>query len=139
MTQTAHDPLRCKVLVVGDDPILRGGIAQYLRLINSSARVSEASSGLEVAGVAGDSAWDLIVLDSEGTGDLARLNHLKQAQPDVPVLVLNLDATPADARAAIAAGAAGYLGRGSPVREWQLAVETVVAGGVYPSTSGPAI
>jgi DNA-binding NarL/FixJ family response regulator len=132
MTEPAHAPSGLKVLVIGEDSILRWGVAQYLRVTLPSATVGEASSASEVLEMVRASAWNLIVLDLEGTGDLAPLDHLKHAVSDVPVLVLNVDPAPANSKAAIAAGATGYLSKGSAAPDWRTAVETVARGGRYP-------
>jgi DNA-binding NarL/FixJ family response regulator len=136
VTEPEHAPSGLKVLVVGVDPILRRGVAQYLRLTLSSVAVGEASSASEVLEVVRASAWDLIVLDLEGTGDLAPLYQLKRAEPAVPVLVLNVDRAAANAEAAFAGGAAGYLSKGSAAPEWRAAVETVARGAMYPGVAG---
>ena len=66
------------------------------------------------------------------TVDLTALSQLQQLVPDVPILVLGVDPAAARSKSAIAAGAAGYLSKGSPAREWREAVETVARGEIYP-------
>jgi DNA-binding NarL/FixJ family response regulator len=136
MTEPAPAPSGLKVLVIGEDPILRWGIAQYLRVTLPSATVGEASSTSEVLEMVRASAWDLIVLDLAGARDVAPLNDLKRAVSDVPILVLNVDPAPANAKAAIAAGATGYLSKGSAAPDWRTAVETVARRGLYPGVAG---
>jgi DNA-binding NarL/FixJ family response regulator len=125
MSEPAPAPSVLKVFVIGADPVLRSGIAQYLRVTLPAAMVAEAltdSTGLETVRA---SDCGVIVLDLSGTGELAMPVHLKGAKPYVPILVLNVDPSPATAQAALAAGAAPYLSKGSP------AVETVARGGFY--------
>jgi DNA-binding NarL/FixJ family response regulator len=135
MSERAPAPSGLKVLVVGRDPILRGGVAQYLRLTLSSVTVEEASSALEGLLIFGAAAWDLIVLDLAATRGLEPLIQLKLAIPDVPVLVLNVDPTPESVQEARTAGAAGCLNKGSPAPEWRTAVEIVARGGTYPDVA----
>jgi two-component system invasion response regulator UvrY len=128
MTKPAPAPSGLKVLVIGADPVLRRGIAQYLRLTIPTVTIAEALSDSEGLEMVRASAWDVIVLDMSSTSELALLGQFKVAKPDVPILVLHVDPAPANATAAIAAGAAGYLCKGSPAPDWRTAVETVARG-----------
>jgi DNA-binding NarL/FixJ family response regulator len=80
----------------------------------------------------GDFDWDLVALDLEGGGDLTILKRISEIQPGIRMLVLIVESTSADIKAAFAAGASGCLGKNSPVQAWRDAFETVAAGGVYP-------
>jgi DNA-binding NarL/FixJ family response regulator len=132
MTGRANPPAVLRVLVVGNHGVLRRGIAQYLRTINLSTRVGEATLESVLTDITGDFDWDLIALDLEGGGDLTILKRITEVRPGIPILVLHPDDTPAGLQAAFAAGASGYLGKSSPVQAWRAAFETVAAGGRYP-------
>jgi DNA-binding NarL/FixJ family response regulator len=69
-----------------------------------------------------------IGLDSDGATLIARL---REAFPDAPVLVLTLLDDPEIVRAALAAGAAGYLLKSAQPSELFEALETVASGGHY--------
>jgi DNA-binding NarL/FixJ family response regulator len=69
-----------------------------------------------------------IGIDPEGPELVARL---RQAFPDAPVLVLTLLDDPIVVRAALAAGAAGYLLKSAQPAELFEALETVASGGQY--------
>ena len=124
-------PPRVKVLVIGDDPTLRRGVVQYIHLIKSSVTVAEASSHLEANDITHTSDWDLIILDLVDANRLDELHRLKLLHLNIPLLVLTMTATQDNVAAAMAAGASGCLSRGSPTREWKVAIETVASGGTY--------
>jgi DNA-binding NarL/FixJ family response regulator len=124
-------PLRLKVLVIGDDPTLRRGVVQYIRLINPSAKVDEAANHSDADDVTRNSNWDLILLDLEDANELAELHRLKRLQLNAPILVLTTAATPDHVAAALAAGASGCLSRGSAAGEWKIAIENVASGSTY--------
>jgi DNA-binding NarL/FixJ family response regulator len=132
VTEPAHAPTALTVLVAGNDPILRWGVAQYVALTLPAATIGEASSAAQALEMLRSGPCHLIVLDLTGSDDLAPINQLKQAAPHVPILVLSPEPAPATAKAAIAAGAAGYLSKGSPAPDWRTAIETVARGGIYP-------
>ena len=132
MNERANTPVGFKVLVVGNNVVLRRGIVQFLNTLDISLSAGEASFESVVSEIVGDFDWDLIALDFEAGGDLAILKHTREVRPRVRVLVLNSDNRPSDVEAAIAAGASGYLGKSSPVQAWHDAFETVSAGGIYP-------
>jgi DNA-binding NarL/FixJ family response regulator len=132
MTERAHAPVGFKVLVVGSDGALRRGIVQFLRTINISPWVGEATFESVLTAMLGDFDWDLVALDLEGGSDLTILKRISEIQPGIPMLVLTADDTPAAVKAAFAAGASGCLGKSSPVQAWSDAFETVAAGGRYP-------
>ena len=124
-------PRGLRVVVIGDEPTLRRGIVQYIRLINPSAKVGEASSRSDAVEVTRASEWDLIILELEDANELVGLQRLKQLRLNIPILVLTTTTTPDNVAAALTAGASGCLSRGSAAGEWKFAIETVVAGGTY--------
>ena len=133
MTEPAHVASGLKVLVIGADPVLRHGVAQYLQLTIPTATTVEALSDSEGFELVRVSAWGAIVLDLLNIDELALVSQLKVAAQDVPILVLIVDPTPESVQAARTAGSAGCLNKGSPAQEWRAALETVAKGGVYPS------
>jgi len=124
-------PLRLKVLIIGDDPILRRGVVQYIRVINPSAMVDEAPSHSDADEFTRATDWDLILLELEDANDLVGLHRLKRLQLNIPILLLTTAATPDNVTATLAAGASGCLSRGSAAGEWKFAIETVASGSTY--------
>jgi DNA-binding NarL/FixJ family response regulator len=132
LTEHANTPVSLKVLVVGDNGVLRRGIVQFLHTLDISISTGEASFESVVSDTMGDIDWNLIALDLEGGGDLTILKRINEVRPRVRILVLNSGNTPADVKAAFAAGASGYLAKNSPVQGWRDTFATVAAGGRYP-------
>jgi DNA-binding NarL/FixJ family response regulator len=69
---------------------------------------------------------DLSLRDSDG---LATLAAVREAAPQVAVVVLSADARPATVMAAIDAGAAGYITKSSSAEAMRQALQTVFDGG----------
>jgi DNA-binding NarL/FixJ family response regulator len=132
MPEHANRPVDLKVLVVGNDSVLRRGIIQFLNTVDVSLSAYEASFESVVSDIVGDIDWGLIVFDFETGGDLAILKRIREARPGVRMLVLNSGNSPFDVKAALAAGALGYLDKNSPVQVWHDAFAVVAAGGRYP-------
>jgi DNA-binding NarL/FixJ family response regulator len=126
-TPSQGDP---KVLVVGSNPILRHGIAEYFRLMGLSTAIREASPADSLASVPAAN-WTLIVLDLEGTPDLGILPVLRATVPTIPVLVLKIRGRGANAQCILAGGATGCLTKDSPAAVWTQAFKAVAGGGTY--------
>ena len=134
MIEHAKPSINLKVLVVGNNEVLRHGIIQFLNTLDFSLNAGEASFESVVSDTTADIDWDLIALDLEGGGDLSILKRINEVWPRVRILVLNSGNTPADVKAAFAAGASGYLAKNGPVQDWRDAFATVAAGGDYPDS-----
>jgi DNA-binding NarL/FixJ family response regulator len=76
---------------------------------------------------------DLVLLDLglRGCAGIASLTLFRDACPEVPVVVLSASEERATVTAALAAGAAGYLPKTSPIPVISAALQLVAAGGRY--------
>jgi DNA-binding NarL/FixJ family response regulator len=66
-----------------------------------------------------------------GLSGLEAVRRSKQLYPEIPILVLSMHADEAYVHQALAAGAAGYLLKGSDKAELELALKTIKAGRIY--------
>ncbi len=130
MTASMSSGAGHSVHVVGSNPTLCRGVADYLRLLSPTTAISEATpeAALEALPTA---AWQCVVLDLEDTTDLGILPQLRAARPAMPVLVLGVSGRGASAQAVRAAGAAGYLAKASAAVLWEAAFAAVAAGRTY--------
>lgn len=130
MTELTPSKSGPKVLVVGSNPILRHGIAEYFQLMGLATAISEASpaDALDTLSAAN---WAFLVLDLEGTPDLGILPMLRAEAPAIPVLVLKMSGQGPNAQALRAAGATGCLSKSSPAALWTEAFKTLAVGGTY--------
>lgn len=122
-----HDTLR--ILAVEDHPLMRIGIRTLLQreglvVAGLSATSTEAVElarlgGLDVALV------DLNLPDADGVDVIERLHEIA---PQLPVVAFSVDTSPDRVRAAIRAGAIGYLAKGTSAKRVIAALRAAAAG-----------
>jgi DNA-binding NarL/FixJ family response regulator/putative methionine-R-sulfoxide reductase with GAF domain len=126
----AEKPRRAlRILAVEDHPLMRIGIRTLLEheglvLAGLSSTATEAveqarQGGADVALV------DLGLPDAEGVDVIERLH---EAAPHLPIVAFTADASSDRVRAAIRAGAIGYLNKGTPSKRIVAALEAAAAG-----------
>ncbi|WP_416393618.1 MULTISPECIES: response regulator [unclassified Curtobacterium] len=100
-----------RVLVVDDHALVRSGLRAVLAATGDCEVVGEAATGEEAVALAPVLRPDVVVMDLSmpGAGGVAATAALRSAMPDVRVLVLTTFADDGRVRAALAAGATGYL------------------------------
>jgi len=118
-----------RILVVEDHPVMRIGIRTLLEReglsvgglsATSTEAVEQARQGL------GDVALvDLNLPDAEGVDVIERLHD---AAPQLPVVAYSVDGSPDRVRAAVRAGAIGYLNKGTPAKRVIAALRAAAAG-----------
>ncbi|MFI5935439.1 response regulator [Actinoplanes sp. NPDC051494] len=120
-----------RVLLAHDQPMLRSGLRMALSGAEGLAVVGEAGDGVEAVDLSRRLLPDVVVMDLR----LPRLDGLGATRGIVasglPVRVLIMTGYEADEHVlgAVAAGAAGYLGKDAPAHELVAAIRTVAAGG----------
>ncbi|MBI1291755.1 response regulator [bacterium] len=123
--------MRRGVLIVDDHALAREGLRGILARTDDLEIVAEASSGEEALHLARTMRPDLVLLDirlGPGMDGLAVAAALCADEPAVKVLILTLHDTPEYVRAALAAGAAGYVLKDADAEELISAVRQVLAG-----------
>jgi DNA-binding NarL/FixJ family response regulator len=123
-----------KILICDDHALFREGLELVLAKLDSDARlesVADAESAL--ARVAADPELDLVLLDISlpGLSGLDALDRLRRDHPAVPVVILSASESAADARAALARGASGFIPKSSRGAVLVGALRLVLDGGVY--------
>ena len=119
-----------------DHPALRERLAQRLAFFPESVDVvlvAETGEALVAAlsGVGADAAPEVILMDIEmpGQGGVWATAQVKAAHPGIAVLMLTVFDDPATIRAAVEAGASGYLLKEASADEIVAAVQEAHAGG----------
>jgi DNA-binding NarL/FixJ family response regulator len=114
--------------------LVREALAALLRQLGPGVEVLEAASLAAAAScVAAHPVLSLVILDltlPDATG-IAAVERLLRDRPDLPVIVLSAKDDPATARAALDAGARGFVSKRSPTRVLTEALRLVVVGGTY--------
>lgn len=128
-----------KILIVDDHPIMRHGVRQLIERRWPDARVDEVET-LAAALAHPDTqlgAWDAIVLDLSlpDASGLEGLTRLRRSMPRVRALVLSMHNEEAYAARALQLGAAGYLAKERATDELATALERILAGGRYISST----
>jgi len=121
-----------RILVADDHPIVRGGIVALLDATDDLQVVGEATTGLEVVGLALTTQPDIVLMDLRMPGidgDEATARILA-ANPSIRVVVLTTYETDASILTAIEAGASGYLLKAAPQEEIIAGIRSVARGEV---------
>lgn len=123
-----------KMLCVDDHAVMRQGLAALLMGAGAADAVVEAASlaeGLAAAGAASDLdavLLDLQLPDVEGVAGVAAFVALN---PTLPIIVISASEAAGDVRAALEAGALGYVPKSASPETLVSAVRLVMAGGIY--------
>ena len=120
-----------RVVVVDDHPLVRDGIVAILTRDDDLAVVGEAASGPEARAVIAREGPDagLMGLRMAGGDGLAAIRALRAASADRPrILVLTTYGSDHHIRAALEAGADGYLLKDTPRAQLVRAVRELAAG-----------
>lgn len=127
-----------KILVVDDHAVVRQGIISILeRSLTSTFSCDEATTALEAEAKLETGKYSVVLLDltMPGMSGLDLLDKLHRERPGLPVLVLSMHPEEQYAVRALSLGSAGYLTKESAPAELVLAVNRILAGGRYISSS----
>jgi two-component system invasion response regulator UvrY len=122
-----------RILLVDDHAVVRGGLQRVLAERHPTAEFGQASTAAEGLARVASETWSLVILDLSmpGRGGLDVLKEMREARPELAVLVMTMHAEEQYALRAFRAGAAGYLTKGSAEDELLAAVEKILSGGKY--------
>ena len=120
-----------RILLADDHALFRQGLERVLAEGLPGATFGHAGDTAEALRLAGQDAWDLVILDISfgGRSGLEVLKEIRQARPKLPVLVLSMHPEKQFAVRALKAGAAGYVTKKVVSEELLMAVKRVIAGG----------
>lgn len=126
-----------RVLIVDDHPAVRRGLAFALASLDEILVVAEAASGDEAIRLCEMLYPEVVLLDLRmpGMGGISAIQQLRAFHRNVQVLVLTNYADPELVRAALRAGASGYLLKDVSLDELSRALQMLRAGHLVLSTS----
>ena len=131
MTEMVH------IMLVDDHPLVRDGLRARLEAVPHFRVVAEADSGAEALALAGSTRIDLVLMDitmRDGSG-IEATARLYANFPDIAVLILSMHDKLEYVTQAMQAGARGYVLKDAPGKDIVLAIDTVMAGGIYYSAA----
>ncbi|MBO9662540.1 response regulator transcription factor [Dokdonella sp.] len=122
-----------RIVLAEDHAVVREGLRLLLDLVPGWKVVGEAGDAVAVLASLRECAADLIVLDlgMPGVAGLSFIGELRAAYPGLRILVLTANVDTRTLRAALEAGADGYLAKHDEAGEVREAVRAVVAGETY--------
>lgn len=125
-----------RVAIVDDHPVVRAGIRQTIAGHADMKVTAEAATAREALAQIHKGHFDILILDISlpDTSGLELLGQVKDARPDLPVLILSIHSEEQYAIRALKAGATGYLNKDSAADELVEAVRRVASGGRYIGT-----
>ena len=133
MTSSVDSTPELRLVLADDHRLVRAGIRMLLESVPGWRVVAEAGDGDAALREVLDHRPDILVLDlgMPGRPSLGLLPELARRAPDTRVVVVTMQSDPALARAALAAGAAGYVFKEAADAELEQAIRAVARGGSY--------
>jgi DNA-binding NarL/FixJ family response regulator len=121
---------KISVLVVDDHPPFAQGLAALLTQESDMKTVGIAYNGEDALKLADDLGPDVVVTDVSmpGISGVEATRRIKAKHPDIIVLILSAYGYEPYLRAAMGAGAAGYLLKSVPMRDLVNAIRSLCAG-----------
>ncbi len=124
-------------MIVDDHAIVRQGLKQVIENTKDLSVCKEASSGREAIASATAGDCDVVLLDISmpDTHGIDVLKHIKQARPEIAVIILSMHAEDQYGLRALRAGASSYLTKDCEASELIEAIQKAHAGRKYISSS----
>ena len=121
---------RTRVMIVDDHSILRVGLQQVLEQSGDFEVVGQAADGNEAVRIAAEVSPDLVVMDvmMPNKDGVAACREIIESAPDTRVIILTASTEEDAVVDAVAAGATGYVQKGTDREQFLAAVRAVAKG-----------
>jgi DNA-binding NarL/FixJ family response regulator len=122
-----------RIVLAEDHTLVRKGMRLLLETIPGLSVVGEAADGLEALQLIEQHQPDCVLMDlaMPGLSGIEAVRRSSTEFPHIPILVVSMHADEGYVHQALAAGAAGYLLKGSDKEELETAVRAVCSGQTY--------
>jgi DNA-binding NarL/FixJ family response regulator len=126
-----------KILIADDHAIVRKGLKQLLLEEDPTAEIEEVGDGENLIAQVINEKWDVVIcdLDMPGRNGLDVMRQIKEIAPKLPVLIVSIYPEEQYAVRVLKAGAAGYVSKDAATEELVKAVQRVLQGRKYISSS----
>ncbi len=124
------------IIIAEDHALLRNGLCALIAENDDLSVVGEAGDGLEAISLVQKNAPDLVLMDLSMPrfGGIEAIRQIKQIALQTRILVVSMHATEKHLKAALQAGADGYLLKMAESTEFIVAIRSVLAGDGYISS-----
>lgn len=125
------------LLIADDHRVLRQALCEMLERDGKYRVVAQATDGVEVMELLKSHSPDLIIMDlvMPEIDGVEAIEKLKYSGKAPPVLVLSATESKGNIRAALKAGAKGYVPKNVEIRELEFAIDSILSGKTYLSPS----
>ena len=125
------------IMLIDDHPLVRDGLRARLEAVPHFRVVAEADGAEEGLREAGQYVIHLVLMDinMRGVSGIEATARFRERFPKVAVLILSMHDKLEYVSQAMDAGARGYVLKDAPGKDIVLAIETVMAGGIYYSAA----
>ncbi len=122
-----------RVVLADDHALMRAGVRKLLESLEGMTVVGEAGDGVTVLAQVAELQPDLVLMDitMPGLNGLDATARIKQTWPQIRVLILSMYQDEEYVNLALGHGASGYLLKDAAPGELEVALMTVLAGGIY--------
>lgn len=126
-----------RILIADDHTVVRRGLKQILLEEFPSAIIEEVPDAEQLISKVMSDPWDVVISDLSmpGRSGLDALHQIKHSHPDLPVLILSIHPEEHYALRVLKAGASGYLSKDSAPDELVKAIQKVLLGKKYISST----
>lgn len=122
-----------KLIVADDHPVFLESLSLLIGKVPGYEVVGKMINGREVLEYLGHSPADIVLTDIQmpGMGGLELIRELRRLYPDIKVLMLTMLEDTETVKAAMKAGAAGYVFKSASLEEFSKALKTVAGGASF--------
>jgi len=126
-----------RILIADDHTILRAGIRSLLEMEANLEVIGEVDNGKDAIQAVGQLSPDIILSDLSmpKTNGTEAIQHIKRRYPEIKILVLTVHKSEEHVRAALKAGADGYVLKDDTAEELINAINNILAGKIHLSAS----
>jgi DNA-binding NarL/FixJ family response regulator len=118
------------IVIVDDHPLFRDALRTTLAASFKDLRLSEAGSLEELSAVVDKGGVDLVLLDltMPGVQGFSGLMYLRAVNPQIPVVVVSANESPAVIRRCLEFGASGFIPKSLPISRIREAIAAILNG-----------
>ena len=126
-----------RLIVADDHVVLREALCEMLAKRSEYQVVAQAGDGEELLKRMGEIEADIIVMDlcMPKVDGIEAMKRMKANNNNIPILVLSANEGERNVRAALKAGAKGFIPKNAAIEELEFALKSIVKGKTYLSPS----